>query len=69
MPTSPSSQFTNPKVGLNMDTPHRVAEATGMIRNGVISSVRTMPRPRNFRSSSSAKTVPSTMAARTHPRV
>jgi hypothetical protein len=33
---------------------------TGIIRNGVISSVRTTPCPRNLRSNRSANAVPST---------
>ena len=36
---------------------------TGTSRNGVISIVRTIPRPKNLRSSSSANAVPSTSAA------
>ena len=36
------------------------AAATGTTRNGVIIIVRTAPRPRNLRSSSSAMSMPST---------
>ena len=36
---------------------------TGVSRNGVISIVRTIPRPKNLRSSSTANAVPSTSAA------
>ena len=38
---------------------------TGTSRNGVISIVRTIPRPKNLRSSSTANAVPSTSAAST----
>ena len=48
---------------------HSSAAATGMTRNGVISRVRTTPRPRNFRSSTSASRTPRTMAMSTVPTV
>ena len=69
IPKMPSTQFTNPYVGLNIDVDHNVAAATGMIKNGVISNVRTTPRPRNLRSSRSANRMPRTMAINTQPRV
>ena len=40
-----------------------------MIRNGVMISVRTMLRPMNLRSSSSASSTPRTMAMNTVPTV
>ena len=45
------------------------APATGVIRNGVISSVRTTPRPRNARSSSSASNKPSSAEISTTPTI
>ena len=48
---------------------HSSAAATGVMRNGVISSVRTTPRPTNCRLSSSASRRPSTTAMSTEPSV
>ena len=39
---------------------HISEAAIGMIRNGVMSRVRTIPRPKNCRFSSSASTIPAT---------
>src|ERR1022692_3575843 len=50
IPNGRSTKLTTPKVESSMVVFHNRAAATGMIRNGVISKVRTMPRPRNFRS-------------------
>ena len=49
-----------PNIGSSIVVFHISAAATGVTRNGVISSVRTTPRPRNFRSSSSASSSPKT---------
>ena len=56
-------------MGSNSTDFHSSAPATGVIRNGVMISVRTMPRPRNARLSSSAISSPSTIAIATAPRV
>ena len=55
-----STKFTMPNTGSNMVVFHINAPATGVIRNGVMSRVRTTPRPRNTRSRSSANSRPST---------
>ena len=59
MPTRESTQFRMPLVGSRIVVFQISAPATGVIRNGVISSVRTTPRPRNARSNSSASNKPS----------
>ena len=69
MPNGRKMKFTMPNVGSSITVFHSSAAATGMIRNGVISSVRTTPRPRNLRSSSSASSTPRTMAMNTVPTV
>ena len=69
MPNGRSRKLTMPNVGSSMIVFHTSAPATGMTRNGVISRVRTMPRPRNFRSSSRASATPMTIAIRTTPTV
>ena len=48
---------------------HSSALATGMIKKGVISIVRTTPRPTNSRSSSRASPRPSRVEMITHPAV
>ena len=58
-PRLASSQFTTPKSLLNIWFFQINPATTGMIRNGVISNVRTMPRPKNVRSSRIASKVPS----------
>ena len=58
-----------PNVGSSITVFHTSAPATGITRNGVISRVRTMPRPRNFRSSSRARPTPMAIAMRTVPTV
>ncbi len=58
MPTSDSTQFRMPFVGSRIVVFQISAAATGVTRNGVISSVRTTPRPRNARSSSNASNRP-----------
>ena len=69
MPNGRKMKFTMPNVGSSIMVFHSSAAATGMTRNGVISSVRTTPRPRNLRSSSSASSTPRTMAMNTVPTV
>ena len=56
-----------PNTGSSIAVFHINAPATGVTRNGVISRVRTMPRPRNTRSSSSASSSPSTTEISTVP--
>ena len=69
MPTVPISQLTRPYVGSNIEIDQSIAPATGMMRNGVMSSVRMKPRPTNFRSSSRASPRPSSNETTTQPRV
>jgi hypothetical protein len=52
-----------------MDVFHSSAAAVGITRNGVMSSVRTMPRPKNCLSSSTARATPSTIDMTTAPTV
>jgi len=61
-PNGCSSQFTSPNCGSSIGPAHTSAAATGMTRNGVMISVRTMLRPRNLRSSSTANSTPRIMA-------
>ena len=69
MPNGRSTKFTMPNVGSSRVVFHSSAAATGMTRNGVISKVRTIPRPRNFRSRMRARPMPMSMAMRTEPTV
>ena len=50
--------LSTPNVELNIWFFQSRPATTGMIRNGVMSSVRAMPRPKNWRSSRSARPVP-----------
>jgi hypothetical protein len=68
-PSGESTQLTMPKTGLSIVVFHNSAAAAGITRNGAISSVRTMPRPRNFRSTSSAQTSPTSSDSSTAPTV
>ena len=52
-----------------MGVAHTSAAAAGMTRNGVMISVRATPRPKNLRSSSSAKAMPRIMATITEDAV
>src|SRR5680860_642206 len=56
-------------MGSNIMYFHSSALATGMIRNGVISRVRTTPRPTNCRSSRRARPSPISREITTHPPV
>jgi hypothetical protein len=60
-----SVPLSRPYSGLYSACFHSSAAATGTIRNGVIIMVRTTPRPRNLRSSSSAMPMPSRRLTRT----
>src|SRR3954454_2946830 len=68
-PSGPSTQFTIPNTGFSIVVFQSSAAAAGITRNGAISSVRTTPRPRNLRSTSSAQASPSRTAASTAPTV
>ena len=69
IPNGRKMKFTMPNVGSKIVVFHSSAAPTGMIRNGVISRVRTTPRPRNLRSSNRASRTPRTMAMSTVPTV
>ncbi len=69
MPNGLNAQLTRPLVGESRLVFHSSAAATGVTRNGVISRVRTTPRPKNFRSSSRAKISPSTTEMMTVPTI
>ena len=69
MPNGRRMKLTMPNVGSSITVFHTSAPATGMTRNGVISRVRTTPRPRNFRSSTRASATPMTIAISTTPTV
>jgi hypothetical protein len=58
--TSVSTPLNRPYSGLSRACFHSSAAATGTTRNGAIIMVRTTPRPKNVRSSSSATSSPST---------
>jgi hypothetical protein len=60
-----SEPLIRPYVALYRACFHSRAEATGTTRNGVISMVRTMLRPRNWRSRSRARPRPRTRLTRT----
>ncbi len=64
-PMASMRELSTPKLELNMLFFHTRPATTGMIRNGVISRVRAMPRPRNCRSSSSARPVPTSTESST----
>jgi hypothetical protein len=64
-----STPLKSPYDGLYSACFHSRAAATGTTRNGVIIIVRTTPRPRNFRSSSSAISNPRTRLIKTTPTV
>ena len=57
-PNGLSTKFTMPNTGWNMVVFQSSAPATGMIRNGEMSRVRTTALPRNFWSSRTARTKP-----------
>ena len=61
-PNGSSSQFSSPKFGSSIGPAQTSAAAAGITRNGVMISVRTMLRPTNLRSSSTAKATPRIMA-------
>ena len=54
--------MSSPKFGSSIGPAQTSAAAAGMTRNGVMMSVRTTPRPRNFLSSSTASAIPSSIA-------
>ncbi len=58
-----------PNTGSSIAVFHISAPATGVTKNGVINSVRTMPRPKNTRSSSSASNSPNTTDISTVPTI
>ena len=68
-PNGESTKLTMPNTGSNIVVFHSSAPATGVTRNGVMRRVRTMPRPRKARSSSSASSRPSTTEISTVPTI
>ncbi len=54
--------MSSPKLGSSIGPDQISDAAAGMTRNGVMISVRTMPRPRNFLSSRIASAIPSSIA-------
>lgn len=59
-PIPASTQLSTPNWVLNIWFVHTSPDTTGMTRNGVMSRVRTIPRPGKLRSRSRASAVPTT---------
>ena len=68
-PNGLSAKLIRPKTGSNIVVFQISAPATGVTRNGVISSVRMRLRPMNFRSSSNARARPRTTEMITVPTI
>ena len=68
-PNGDSTKLTIPNNGSSIEVFHTSAAATGVTRNGVISSVRAIPRPRKARSRSKARRRPSTTEINTVPTI